>query len=104
MTLHCRYISQQSSVGYNTKCKRKNRQETNDSNGWLSRVNAILDKLRLLGQLSNRSNYEYTDAEIEAIFKAIQKDINATKAKFREGTKVEGVLHSSKCASIVGGF
>lgn len=51
------------------------------------RVNAILDKLRLLGQLSNRSNYEYTDAEIEAIFKAIQKDINATKAKFREGTK-----------------
>ena len=51
------------------------------------RVNVILDKLRLLGQLSNRSNYEYTDAEVEAIFKAIQKDLNATKAKFREGTK-----------------
>ena len=51
------------------------------------RVNAILDKLRLLGQLSNRSNYEYTDAEVESIFKAIQKNINATKAKFREGTK-----------------
>ena len=50
------------------------------------RVNAVLDKLRLLGQLSNRSNYEYTDAEIEAIFKAIQKDVNATKSKFREGT------------------
>ena len=51
------------------------------------RVNAILDKLRLLGQLSNRSNYKYTEAEVEAIFKAIQKDLNATKAKFREGTK-----------------
>ena len=25
------------------------------------RVNVILDKLRLLGQLSNRGNYEYTD-------------------------------------------
>ena len=49
------------------------------------RVNVILDKLRLLGQLSNRSNYEYTDAQIESIFKAIQKDINATKARFRNG-------------------
>ena len=51
------------------------------------RVNAILDKLRLLGQLSNRSNYEYTDTQIEAIFKAIQKELNATKTKFREGNK-----------------
>lgn len=51
------------------------------------RVNAVLDKLRLLGQLSNRSNYEYTDAQVEAIFKAIQKDVNETKAKFREGRR-----------------
>ena len=51
------------------------------------RVNVILDKLRLLGQLSNRSNYEYTDAQGEAIFKAIQKDLNSTKAKFRESDK-----------------
>ncbi len=51
------------------------------------RVNVILDKLRLLGQLSNRSNYEYTDAEVEAIFKAIQSDVNAAKAKFKENGK-----------------
>lgn len=51
------------------------------------RVNAVLDKLRLLGQLSNRSNYEYTDEQVEAIFRAIQKDVNETKAKFREGRK-----------------
>ena len=50
------------------------------------RVNTILDKLRLLGQLSNRSNYEYTDAQVDAIFRAIQKDVNAAKSKFREGT------------------
>ena len=51
------------------------------------RVNVILDKLRLLGQLSNKSNYEYTDAQVEAIFKAIQRDLNATKSKFVEATK-----------------
>ena len=51
------------------------------------RVNGVLDKLRLLGQLSNRSNYEYTDLEVQAIFKAIQKDVNETKAKFKEDRK-----------------
>ena len=51
------------------------------------RVNAILEKLRLLGQLSSKSNYEYTEAEVEAIFKAIQKDVNSIKTKFREDTK-----------------
>ena len=51
------------------------------------RVNAILYRIRLLGQLANKGNYDYTDAQIEAIFKAIQKDINAAKSKFREGTK-----------------
>ena len=50
------------------------------------RVNSILDKLRLLGQLSNKSNYDYTDAQIDMIFKAVQKELNATKAKFRNGT------------------
>ena len=51
------------------------------------RVNVILDRIRLLGQLANKSNYEYTDAQVEAIFKAIQKDINVAKSKFQEGTK-----------------
>ena len=53
------------------------------------RVNVILDKLRVLGQLSNRSNYEYTDAQVDAIFKAIQKELNSTKAKFRESRKAQ---------------
>lgn len=53
------------------------------------RVNVILDKLRVLGQLSNRSNYEYTDAQVDAIFKAIQKELNSTKAKFRENRKAQ---------------
>ena len=51
------------------------------------RVNVILDRIRLLGQLANKSNYEYTDAQVEAIFKAIQKDLNSAKLKFREGRK-----------------
>ena len=46
------------------------------------RVNGILDKLRLLGQLSNRRNYTYDRQQVEVIFKAINKEVRSTKAKF----------------------
>ena len=48
------------------------------------RVNAILDKLRLLGQLSNKRNYRYEQEQIDAIFKAINRELRLTKAKFGE--------------------
>ena len=48
------------------------------------RVNAILDKLRLLGQLSNRRNYVYSEEQAASIFRAIQKELNSTRAKFRD--------------------
>ena len=41
------------------------------------RVNAIIDKLRLLGHLANKSNYSYTNEQVDAIFKVLQKDLNA---------------------------
>ena len=49
------------------------------------RVNAILDKLRLLGQLSNRRNYVYSEDQVTTIFRAIQKELNLAKAKFGDG-------------------
>ena len=51
------------------------------------RVNAALDKIRLLGQLSNRGNYDYTDEQVEIIFKALNKSLIEAKAKFRESAK-----------------
>ena len=51
-----------------------------------SRVNKIIDALRLLGHLSHKGNYTYTHDQVDAIFKAIQKDLNAAKAKFAEGS------------------
>lgn len=51
------------------------------------RVNAILDKLRLLGQLSNKSNYGYTEDQVDAAFRAIQQELNATRTKFRSDAR-----------------
>ena len=47
-----------------------------------NRTNKIIDQISLLGNLSNSSYYEYTDDQIEAIFDAIQEELDKQKAKF----------------------
>ena len=49
------------------------------------RVNVVLDRLRLLGQLSDKRNYEYTDAQVAKIFRAIDQELRSTKSKFENG-------------------
>lgn len=48
-----------------------------------NRTNKIIDMISLLGNLSNTSFYEYTDEQIDAIFDAIQKELNKQKSKFK---------------------
>lgn len=47
-----------------------------------SRTNAILEKVRVLGNCSNRSLYEYSKDEVDKIFKAVQEKLTETKARF----------------------
>ena len=47
------------------------------------RVTNILNAIRLLGNLSNKNNYEYTEQEIDKIFKTIQASLDTSKAKFK---------------------
>jgi len=46
------------------------------------RTNAILDKLRILSNLSNRQMYSYSEEDINKIFSAINKQIKEVRAKF----------------------
>ncbi len=52
-----------------------------------NRTNKIIDMLELLGNLSNTSFYEYTDADIEKIFAAIEEQVEKTKNKFSKKKK-----------------
>lgn len=52
------------------------------------RTNNVLRQLRVLGNLSNRNLYEYTDEEINKIFSEIDKKVKETKARFN--TKKDG--------------
>ena len=47
-----------------------------------ARTNKIIDMIRLLGNCSNKSNYDYTDTDIQKIFSAIDKELKNTKLKF----------------------
>lgn len=46
------------------------------------RTNAALDKLRLLGNLSNKSSYEYSEEDINKIFFAIDSQLRTVKSLF----------------------
>lgn len=46
------------------------------------RTNKIIDMLRLLGNCSNKSTYDYTDDQVEQIFKAISQATAEAKSRF----------------------
>lgn len=47
------------------------------------RTNRVLRDLRLVGNCGNRSAYEYTEAEVERIFAAIQREVELARSRFR---------------------
>ena len=46
------------------------------------RTNTVLQRLKVLGNCSNRSAYNYTEEEINKIFSEIERRARETKAKF----------------------
>jgi hypothetical protein len=48
------------------------------------RVQEILNKMRLLRNCSNKSNYEYTDEQVGKIFKTIDEEWKIVKTEFNK--------------------
>ena len=46
------------------------------------RTNTVLRRLKVLGNCSNRSAYDYTEEEINKIFSTIERKIKEVKARF----------------------
>lgn len=46
------------------------------------RTNTVLQRLKVLGNCSNRSAYDYTEEEINKIFSEIERRVREIKAKF----------------------
>lgn len=47
-----------------------------------ARVNKALESIRLIGNLTNRNNYEYSQEEARAIINALNAAISELKAQF----------------------
>lgn len=47
-----------------------------------ARTNKIIDMIKLLGNCSNSSTYEYTQQDVDQIFSAIETEIIEAKKKF----------------------
>src|SRR4051812_40129798 len=54
------------------------------------RANSAVRFIRLLGNLADRSNYEYTDAHVQQLFGALEHEVRTVKAKFRMETEARG--------------
>ena len=51
------------------------------------RTNSVLQRLKVLGNCSNRSAYDYTEEDINKIFSEIEKKVREIKAKFHPPQK-----------------
>lgn len=54
------------------------------------RVTRAIKDIRLIGNLSNKSNYSYTDEDVRKIIKALEAEIRKLKLRFeRQGASDE---------------
>ena len=51
------------------------------------RGNRILKDIHLLGNLSNKNNYNYSDKEVNILFTALENELRDTKWRFKTNNK-----------------
>ena len=53
------------------------------------RTNKVLKDIKLIGNLANKSNYSYSQAEASKIHNAIKKALDTMKARFDAGGEAD---------------
>ncbi|MEF9917420.1 MAG: hypothetical protein RR746_08690 [Lachnospiraceae bacterium] len=49
-----------------------------------ARTNKILDMVRLLGNCSNKTTYEYDETDIKKVFSTLEQELKNCKSKFQD--------------------
>ena len=50
----------------------------------------VLDSLRLLGQCSNKRSYEYSEAQVQKIFREIRQAVRDAEQRFKTSKRDSG--------------
>jgi hypothetical protein len=53
------------------------------------RTNAVLERIRILGNCANSQLYEYTEEDVRKIFAAIERELRTVKARFLDSRRAE---------------
>ena len=75
------YVQQILKIGENMRDKRKKFVELAEN-----RVNNAIKQIKLIGNLANKSNYDYDTEDFQKIFRAVDDEVKNMKAKF-QGSK-----------------
>ena len=59
------------------------------------RTYRVLNNLELLGNLSNKRNYSYTEEQYQKIFRAIRKALKDSEDKFTDNSKAKSPVKFS---------
>ena len=51
------------------------------------RTEDLIHRIKLLSNLSNKSNYYYTDDEINKMFRSIREELRKAESSFKRGEK-----------------
>lgn len=62
------------------------------------RVTETIKKMRLVGNLSNRHNYSYTEEQVKQIVEALESELRQVKTRFRHETSSQTQAFSFKKA------
>lgn len=55
-----------------------------------ARTNKIIDMIQLLGNCSNTSQYEYSQKDVDKIFKAIQTELDEARKRYSKQDSEKG--------------
>jgi bifunctional pyridoxal-dependent enzyme with beta-cystathionase and maltose regulon repressor activities len=51
-----------------------------------ARVNKTIKSINLIGNLSNKSHYQYTDDQVNQMISALEKELKSIKEKFKKNS------------------
>lgn len=54
-----------------------------------ARVAKTMKQLQLIGNLSNRSAYDYSEADVRKMFLALQRELDSARSRFSTGSAAE---------------
>lgn len=60
------------------------------------RVSDAIRKLRLIGNLSNKNNYSYTEDHVKQLLDALETEMRILKGRFREESAAKAASFSFK--------